>query len=105
MLASMHVCVNECMHGPMHACTYDCMYCMVLRSACVHVCVYASRYISNPAYVLVRKTFTSDVLGLLTVRWRSSFRFSALVYMRPIWEFGKMRGTLFWGPYNKDPTI
>ena len=23
----------------------------------------------------------------------------------PKWEFPKMRGTLFWGPYNKDPTI
>ena len=22
-----------------------------------------------------------------------------------IWEFPKMRGTLVWGPYNKDPTI
>ena len=23
----------------------------------------------------------------------------------PIWEFQKARGTLLWGPYNKDPTI
>ena len=23
----------------------------------------------------------------------------------PIWEFPKIRGTLLWGPYNKDPTI
>ena len=22
-----------------------------------------------------------------------------------IWEFPKIRGTLFWAPYNKDPTI
>ena len=22
-----------------------------------------------------------------------------------IWEFPKIRGTLFWGPYNKDPSI
>ena len=22
-----------------------------------------------------------------------------------MWEFPKIRGTLFWGPYNKDPTI
>ena len=21
------------------------------------------------------------------------------------WDFPKTRGTLFWGPYNKDPTI
>ena len=21
------------------------------------------------------------------------------------WEFPKIKGTLFWGPYNKDPTI
>ena len=21
------------------------------------------------------------------------------------WEFPKIRGTLFWGPYNRDPTI
>ena len=24
---------------------------------------------------------------------------------RPKWEFPKIRGTLIWGPYNKDPTI
>ena len=24
---------------------------------------------------------------------------------RFLWEFPKIRGTLFWGPYNKDPTI
>ena len=22
-----------------------------------------------------------------------------------MWEFPKIRGTLFWGPYNKDPII
>ena len=22
-----------------------------------------------------------------------------------IWEFPKIMGTLFWGPYNKDPTM
>ena len=26
-------------------------------------------------------------------------------FARLIKEFPKMRGTLFWGPYNKDPTI
>ena len=26
-------------------------------------------------------------------------------YRDPTWEFPKIRGTLFWGPYNKDPTI
>ena len=25
--------------------------------------------------------------------------------LKPIWEFPKMRGTLLWGPDNKDPTI
>ena len=24
---------------------------------------------------------------------------------RVIWDFPRIRGTLFWGPYNKDPTI
>ena len=24
---------------------------------------------------------------------------------QPQWEFPKIRGTLFWVPYNKDPTI
>ena len=23
----------------------------------------------------------------------------------PIWEYPKTGGSLFWGPYNKDPTI
>ena len=22
-----------------------------------------------------------------------------------MWDFPKLRGTLFWGPYNKDPAI
>ena len=22
-----------------------------------------------------------------------------------MWEFPKIRGTLFWGPYKKDPTV
>ena len=25
--------------------------------------------------------------------------------VRLIWEFPKIGGTLFWAPYNKDPTI
>ena len=25
--------------------------------------------------------------------------------LQAIWDFPKTRGTLFWGPYNKDPTI
>ena len=25
--------------------------------------------------------------------------------LEAIWEFPKIRGTLLWGPYNKDPTI
>ena len=24
---------------------------------------------------------------------------------KSIWEFPKIRGTVFWGPYNKDPTV
>ena len=34
--------------------------------------------------------------GLEVVEW---------VCGRVVWEFPKIRGTLFWGPYNKDPTI
>ena len=29
----------------------------------------------------------------------------SVVFVGPIWEFPKILGTLFWGPYNKDPTI
>ena len=25
--------------------------------------------------------------------------------LQSIWEFPKIRGTIFWGPYNKDPTF
>ena len=28
-----------------------------------------------------------------------------LIMPGEIWEFPKIRGTLFWGPYNKDPTL
>ena len=32
---------------------------------------------------------------------------SGLAHPHPTaeWEFPKIRGTSFWGPYNKDPTI
>ena len=29
----------------------------------------------------------------------------SLPFLKPKWEFPKIGGTLFWGPYNKDPTI
>ena len=28
-----------------------------------------------------------------------------LKFVFPIWGFAKIRGTLLWGPYNKDPTM
>ena len=28
-----------------------------------------------------------------------------LIIKAPIWEFPKIRITVCWGPYNKDPTI
>ena len=34
----------------------------------------------------------------------SEFCFSGLTYACT-WELPKIRGTLFWGPHNKDPTI
>ena len=40
-----------------------------------------------------------------TRNWVSSFGFTALGAPTLIWEFPKIGGTLFWGPYNKDPTI
>ena len=27
------------------------------------------------------------------------------IMLKPTWEFPKIRGTSFWGPYSKDPTI
>ena len=37
-------------------------------------------------------------------RWLSKRESSTMLY-KSMWEFPKIRGTLFWGPYNKDPTI
>ena len=34
----------------------------------------------------------------------AGFRGSGL-YFNASWEFPRIRGTVFWGPYNKDPTI
>ena len=47
---------------------------------------------------------------LFILRLRASgLRVSCLkhpnINTKRIWEFPKIRGTLFWGPYNKDPTI
>ena len=39
------------------------------------------------------------------VRAKAASRSLLLVAVVKIWEFPKMRGTLLWGPYNKDPTI
>ena len=30
---------------------------------------------------------------------------SDIATQEPMWEFPKIRGTLFWGPYNENPTI
>ena len=40
--------------------------------------------------------------GLL---WGAEDWDSVMVTGSSIWEFPKIRGTLFWGPYKKDPTI
>ena len=35
----------------------------------------------------------------------SGFGCLGVTGVQEIWEFPKIRSTLFWGPYNKDPTI
>ena len=44
---------------------------------CMHVCVHVCMYVCVYIYIYI------------------------YIYM----GFSKIRGTLFWGPYNKDPTI
>ena len=62
--------------------------------------------ISNP----VKGTFESSFKGTLPTLIVLALRKDSLVLgwewgNAPIWEFPKIRGTLFWGPYYKDPTI
>ena len=45
-----------------------------------------------------------QVTGLLGVACRC-FSVHTVRNLYPSWEFPKMRGTLFWCPYDKDPTI
>ena len=53
---------------------------------------------------------TEELVILLFIRF-PYYSFSAksqrpiLIMKAPIWEFPKIRGTLFGGPYNKEPTI
>ena len=42
-------------------------------------------------------------LGLGLTGWMSAACF--LEFKKSIWGVPKIRGTLFWGPYNKDPII
>ena len=44
------------------------------------------------------------VYGLAVGAWGYGFRIQRL-RSEGIWEFPKIRGTLFWGRFNKDPTI
>ena len=37
--------------------------------------------------------------------WKTSEFRSFVMCITRNWEFSKIRGTLFGGPYNKDPTI
>ena len=46
--------------------------------------------------------FLKRLLGCLFAYRSSGDSYLVLVL---IWEFPKTRGTLFWGPYNKDPTV
>ena len=50
--------------------------------------------------------------GLLVLTYRASGRQDVELWAQSspgmagiTWEFAKNRGTLFWGPDNKDPTI
>ena len=43
--------------------------------------------------------------GLQLTVWGLGSTFSGLGLGFGIWGFPTIRGTLFWGPYNKDPTI
>ena len=53
-----------------------------------------------------------EVWGVYTVPLKGSIRVPLRVPTKDlqglgfrVWEFPKIRCTLFWGPYNKDPTI
>ena len=43
--------------------------------------------------------------GILLLGEDSMYEAKKGSMMRLIWEFPKIRGTLFGGPYHKDPTI
>ena len=84
----------------MYACTYVCIYQVCLHAcmqACKHENMNASKYGLTDGWMVSRSDLTSvrDPASGLELQ---CFGFT-------IWEFPKIRGTLFWGPYNKDPTI
>ena len=51
-------------------------------------------------YIEMHRGFTTEVLIPVELRCLGFRGIST-----SIWEFPKIRGTLFEGPYNKDPTI
>ena len=65
-------------------------------------------YTVTPKPLTLRET--EELVILLFIRF-PYYSFSAksqrpiLIMKAPIWEFPKIRGTLFGGPYNKEPTI
>ena len=40
-----------------------------------------------------------------SVPWESNKHTSTIPESPATWDFPKIRGALFWGPYSKDPTI
>ena len=51
---------------------------------------------------LMLRLRADERLGLGLTGWMSA---ACFLEFKSIWGFPKIRGTLFWGPYNKDPII
>ena len=75
-------------------------------------CLVLPRYSFAAIHSSYRETYVRRIpAGLLNWKPKGSNHqalcqcHSLLLVLVPDWEFPKIRGTLFWGPYNKHPTI
>ena len=59
-------------------------------------------YTPNPIIILKALTLLAGISAVLS-RPSSQALLGSRMLLK--WDFPKIRGTFFWGPYNKDPTI
>ena len=97
---SIHTCVYICLP---YMCTYIYIYMYVYL--CTYTYIPALEFLTPLLYSRSSTPALAYSLFLLMTLARLHPAFVDYVLRIRILELPKIRGALFWGPYNKDPTI